>query len=85
MRPEFDEATIRQLVTDQVEAMVGKPVKENDDLFDLGLTSMDATRLITWIDETFGTTVSLRAVFEGPEIGLLVTAIAQPPAAGEQI
>jgi hypothetical protein len=84
MRPEFDEAKIRQLVTEQVEALVGKPFRQSDDLFDVGLTSLNAARLIAWIQETFGVAVSLRTVFEGPEIGLLVTAIAQPHCAGEQ-
>ncbi|MGW2182448.1 acyl carrier protein [Streptomyces sp. NPDC001732] len=84
MRPEFGEAEIRQLITEQVEALIGKPVEENDDLFDLGLTSVNAAHLSTWIEETFGVTASLRTVFEWPEIGLLVEVVAQPSDAGGQ-
>ncbi|GAA1918475.1 hypothetical protein GCM10009753_58620 [Streptantibioticus ferralitis] len=74
---------MRQLVTEQVEALVGKPVRQSDDLFDLGLTSVNAARLITWIQETFGVAVGLRTVFERPEIGLLVAAITQRHCSGD--
>ncbi|MER5750819.1 acyl carrier protein [Streptomyces sp. NPDC002088] len=84
MRPEFDEAETRQLVTKQVEVLTGTAAGENDDLFDLGLTSVNAAQLSTWIEANFGVPVTMRTVFERPEIGLLVAAIAQSPGGGDQ-
>lgn len=84
MRPEFDETETRRLVTKQVEALTGTAAGENDDLFDLGLTSASAAQLGTWIEVTFGVPMTIRIIFERPEIGLLVAAIAQSPGGGDQ-
>ncbi|WP_326768777.1 acyl carrier protein [Streptomyces sp. NBC_01591] len=84
MQPEFDEVEIRRLVTKQVESLTGTSAGEDDDLFDLGLTSANAALLSTWIEATFGVPVTMRTVFERPEIGLLVAAIAQPPGGGDR-
>ncbi|WP_129286735.1 acyl carrier protein [Streptomyces sp. GZWMJZ-114] len=84
MQPEFDEVEIRRLVTKQVETLTGASAGKDDDLFDLGLTSVNAALLSTWIEATFGVSVAMRTVFERPEIGLLVAVIAQPPGGGDQ-
>ncbi|MFQ6197684.1 acyl carrier protein [Streptomyces sp. NPDC000405] len=82
MRPEFDETEARRLVTKQVEALTGTVAREGDDLFNLGLTSANAAQLSTWIEATFGVPMTMRIVFESPEIRLLVAAIAQSPGGG---